>query len=255
MTLLILVVARHQANHARIQFLRAEAEALEEQLKTSVSTLAGLRYELFETPATTFPAESRPVHFDELLQYAKTISAHTVPPTYREHAPEVTTEKDKGKEDATSAGAPTNGVNTPANAPDAMDTSGATPQEPKDSDAPANAPADLTAEEEEWLKKLKDSKIAWYPWPSEEKICTGNLYKNLYWQARGENLETFNVHAEEERMKNEDMPQKMPEPEIMNQEPVAAIQGARAEQPVVPSRPAQTAPEPRIFNAFDDFED
>ena len=81
-----MTVARHQANHARLQALRAEADALEEQLKSSVAALAGLRRELSETPATVFPANSRPVPFDELLQYAKSISKYTVPPTFRERA-------------------------------------------------------------------------------------------------------------------------------------------------------------------------
>jgi len=231
--------------------LRTEAEALEDQLKTSVSALASLRHELFETPATTLPADSRPVRFDELLQYAKSISQHTVPPTYRERAPQASTDKDKDKEDATPAGAPTNGVNTPANAPDAMDTSGGTPEPPKEGDVPNNTPLDITAEEEEWLKKLKDSRIAWYPWPSEDKIRTGNLYKLMYWQAKGKDLDEFDVYAAEEAKRVKDLPVE----EVTNPELEAAIQGAQGQQPAAAPRQQQPAREPKIFSAFDDLED
>ncbi|KAF2822792.1 hypothetical protein CC86DRAFT_356496 [Ophiobolus disseminans] len=246
-------LARHQANHARIQSLRSEAEALEEQLKTSVSALASLRHELFETPATTFPTDSRPVRFDELLQYAKSISQHTVPPTYRERVPQASADDDKDKEDATSAGAPTNGVNTPANALDAMDTSGATPQAPKEGDIFANTPLDITAEEEEWLKKLKDSRIAWYPWPSEEKIRTGNLYKLMYWQAKGKDLDDFDVYVAEEAKRTNPITQE----EVTNPELEAAINDAQGQQPAAAPSQQQPrpAPAPRIFSDFDDLDD
>jgi len=254
-TRLIKAVSRHQANHARIQSLQAEADALEEQLKTSVSTLASLRHELFETPATTFPTESRRVRFDELLQYAKNIAQHTVPPTYRERKP---IPPPAEKEDAAlSSAAPTNGVNTPAVGTDAvgtdvfgsdaMETSKPTPEQPKEDDSPGDAPPNITAEEEEWLKKLKEDKRTWYPWPSYDKIREGNLYKLMYWQAKGKDLDTFNVEAFEEAQRNKDLP---PEQEIKNPELEAANQGARVEQ----QRAAPRAP-PRPQKIFEGFED
>jgi hypothetical protein len=233
-------VSRHQANHARIQSLRAETEALEEQLKTSVAALATLRRELFETPATTLPTDTRPVRFDELLQYAKNISQYTVPPTYRERAPEAVADKDKEKDDATSSAVPTNGVNTPAPALIATDT-----EEPKEGDNAENKPVEVTAEEEEWLKKLNESKIAWYPWPSEEKIRHGNLYKLMYYQAKGKDPENFNIHAFEEAEKTGAVPEASPEP-------VQAQIAQAPQQQAAPRRPTQPQ---ATFDAFDDLDD
>jgi hypothetical protein len=239
-------VSRHQAHHARIQSLRAEAEALEEQLKTSVSALATLRHELFDTPATTFPADSRPVPFDELLQYAKNISKHTVPPTFRERAPQAA-----DKDDGASSVAPTNGLNTPV-APVAPDT-----EEPKEGDKADAAPADITAEEEEWLKKLNESKIAWYPWPSNDKIRVGNLSKIMYWQAKGKNIDDFDIHAYEEAERRDLLKieqDKASEDTAQAEEPQPQPQ-PQQQQPAVP-RPAPKPAQPReTFDAFDDLDD
>lgn len=227
--------------------MRSEAEALEEQLKASVSALASLRHELFETPATTFPTDTRPVHFDELLQYAKNISQHTVPPTYREHAPQLAGDKDKDNEDGGSSAAPTNGVNTPANPVALLDT-----EEPKDAQNPDGVPREITAEEAEWLKKLKDSKIAWYPWPSNDKIQTGNLYKLMYWQAKGRDTDVFDIyaHEEEERLKNLNGDQPQPSPvQKPVREPQPPQQEAAPRPAPKPARPQQT------FDAFDDLDD
>jgi hypothetical protein len=239
-------VAKHQAQHSRIQSLRTEAEALEEQLKTSVSALASLRHELFDTPATTFPVDTRPVPFDELLQYAKNISQHTVPPTYRERAPQAIADKDKEKDDVASSAPPTNGVNTPA-APVITDN-----EEPTEGEKSDAGPAEITAEEEEWLKKLNDSKIAWYPWPSDDKIRTGNLYKLMYWQAKGKDVDDFNIYAHEEAERIGNLPaEERPEAtpvDVQAQEP-------QVQQPVVP-RPAPKPAQPReTFDAFDDLDD
>jgi len=194
-------LAKHQANHVRIQLLRAEADALEEQLKNSVKKLAELRHELFNTPVTTFPEDSRPVPFDELLQYATNISRYTVPPTYREPVP--VADKDKEEEDVASSDAPTNGLNTPAIVPETTEPANDGAQGDKQGEeADATAP-EVTAEEEEWLKKLKASNLPWYPWPSTERIRAGNLYSLQYWREKGKDLDTFNIpaHMEEERRK------------------------------------------------------
>ncbi|KAF2639931.1 hypothetical protein P280DRAFT_372290, partial [Massarina eburnea CBS 473.64] len=146
-------LAKHQANYARTKALRAEADGLEEQLRASVATLASLRRELFDTPATTFPDDTRPVKVNEVLQYAKNISQYTVPPTYRERIP------------------------SPPPPP---------PPPPDHADADAEADADANADadnndtvnkdtEAEWLTKLNESNTAWTPWPSDEKIRASNL--------------------------------------------------------------------------------
>ncbi|KAI8938272.1 hypothetical protein NX059_005931 [Plenodomus lindquistii] len=191
-------LAKHQANHARIQLLRAEAEGLEEQLKSSVEKLATLRHELFETPATVFPENSRPVPIDELLQYASNISKHTVPPTYRERVPGPAATADKDKDDAISSGAPTNGVNTPAVQPEPTEGAVAIADGVNDDQPAAGAAPEITEEEAEWLKKLNDSQMSWHPWPSNDKIRTSNLHKIQAFREQNYDLNTFDIPAHEE---------------------------------------------------------
>lgn len=208
-------VARHQANHARLLALRTEADTLEAQLKSSVSALAGLRKELSSTPATVFPAESRPVPFDELLLYAKSISRYTVPPTFREQRGEdvdgttetgAQAETQTEGEANTQADAPsTNGLNTPTlPTTEAATSSAADPTADPATDPPAiPAPSD---EDSLWLQKLKSSNFAWFPWPDADKIRRGNLWKLYHYREQGRDLAAFDVEAyeEEERKKFSD---------------------------------------------------
>jgi hypothetical protein len=125
-------------------------------------------------------------------------------------------------------------------------------EEPSEGAKADDAPAEITAEEEEWLKKLNDSKIAWYPWPSDDKIRMGNLYKLMYWQAKGKDTDDFDIYAHEEaeRIKNLPMEQR-PEASPV-EEP---IQEPPAQPPVV-QRPVPKPSQPRsTFDAFDDLED
>ncbi|KAF2996432.1 hypothetical protein E8E13_003268 [Curvularia kusanoi] len=245
-------LARHQANHARLQALRAEADALEEQLKSSVAALAGLRRELSETPATVFPANSRPVPFDELLQYAKSISKYTVPPTFRERVPDADGDAARDKE-ATEppASAPaTNGLNTPTTATAQIEPPADSAEAPKEGEVTDSAVPEITAEEEEWLKKLKDSGFAWYPWPDNDKIRRGNLWKLYHYREQGRNLDDFDIEAyeEEERKKfSDDVPPGQP---IDERPAEPMLQDAPAQAP-----PTQAAPPARPTGGFDLFDD
>ena len=236
--------------------LRTEADALEEQLKSSVEKLAILRHELFDTPATTFPENSRPVPFDELLQYASNISKHTVPPTYRERVPEAAAVGDKAKEDAGSSGAPTNGLNTPANISDAAEPQKDPVIDHKEDENTNGAAPEVTAEEEEWLKKLKENQFTWYPWPSTDKIRQGNLYRLQYWREKHVDLDKFNIPAyeEEQRLKN------LPVTELPQQEPQqeGAPSDAGPPQAAAPApAPAPRRPRPNqeAFDLFDDMDE
>lgn len=250
-----MTVARHQANHARIQTLRAEADALEEQLKSSVAALAGLRKELSETPATIFPEDSRPVPFDELLQYAKNISKYTVPPTFREHVLDETTNADKDKEAAEGgASAPaTNGVNTPITPVAAVGPPKDNTEAPKEGEETDAAAPEITAEEEEWLKKLKDSGFSWFPWPDDAKIRRGNLWKVYHYREQGRNLDEFDIEAYEEEEKkrfSDEAPPQQP-PEEMQVEPQFPEQMAQ-QAPQTQAAPA--AQSGAGFTLFDDME-
>lgn len=250
-----MTVARHQANHARIQTLRAEAEALEEQLKSSVAALASLRKELSETPASIFPEDSRPVPFDELLQYAKNISRYTVPPTFRERVPGTDIDADKDKEaiEGMASAPATNSMNTPTTTVAAVEPPKDITEAPKEGENTETAAPEITAEEEEWLKKLKDSGFAWFPWPDDAKIRRGNLWKIYHYREQGRNLDEFDIEAYEEEEKKkfsgEIQPQQAPEEMQAEQE----FQEQKAQQaPQTQAAPA--APAGAGFTLFDDME-
>ncbi len=209
-----------------------------------------MRHELFDTPATTFPENSRPVLFDELLQYADNISKYTVPPTYRERVPDAAADKNKDKDDLVSSGHPTNGVNTPINIPEsATEASKNDPETQKEGETAVNATPDITAEEEEWLRKLKDSQVAWHPWPSNDKIRQGNLFKLMYYREKQHNLDEFDIpkFEEEERLKHLPGAEEVSQPQAIEPQPVPDQQAARTHRP---PRPKQEK-----FTLFDDMDD
>ncbi|KAI5801717.1 mediator complex, subunit Med4, partial [Peziza echinospora] len=72
------LLAEHQANHQKIQSLRATSGALDHRLAQLLSALAQTRRQLQAVPASTLPA-SRDVPYDELLAYARKISKYTRP--------------------------------------------------------------------------------------------------------------------------------------------------------------------------------
>ncbi|CAK7265443.1 hypothetical protein SEPCBS57363_001586 [Sporothrix epigloea] len=86
----LLTLQIHQNNHLRILALRAEAAALDVQIKTTLLKLAASRRELLQAPATEFPEDSvnsairdQTRHYsftyEELMSYARRISRNTVP--------------------------------------------------------------------------------------------------------------------------------------------------------------------------------
>jgi hypothetical protein len=224
--------------------LRAEAEALEAQLKTSMSTLASLRQELFETPTTTFSDDSRPVPFNELLQYAKTISSYTVPPTYREHIPKGNGEedKDKDKDDATSVGLPSAGLNTPAiaNAPSHLDEPMKDAPEGEDPDADKK---EVTAEQAQWLTKMKENGWSWVPWPDDNKIRSGNLMQIQRlldqdkdpWKERVPTPQELETQARDEQQQQQAVEKARP----VQEPPMPIRRESILVSPTAPSQPAQ----------------
>ncbi|KAF2008460.1 hypothetical protein BU24DRAFT_97049 [Aaosphaeria arxii CBS 175.79] len=257
-------LSHHQANHARILALRAEAEALEAQVKSSVSTLADLRRELYKTPATAFPDDSRPVPVDELLAYARKIASYTVPPTYRELAPP----KAAGEEEQ--AGAANGVVGTPAGAAAAgtVATTSADPSSKDPADGDNAALKEVTEEQAEWIKKLQESGSTWTPYPHNTKIWGGNLmaiqrhlldFKKDPWKesveidgdveadanARDRDAGEASIKADQSSgPKREESADSHPAPQ--RKESVVVV---GAKPPPVEEKPRQQ------FNLFDDFED
>ncbi|PSN64724.1 hypothetical protein BS50DRAFT_499110 [Corynespora cassiicola Philippines] len=243
-------LALHQSNHARILALRTEAEALETQVKSSVATLAGLRRELFSLPSSASDADTRPVPFDELLQFAKNISKHTVPPTYREPIPDFPDlnqlqekGKDAEKDGGGSNGVPSNGVNTPAN-PNPS-------EQPKENAEGEAEPKEITEQEAEWLRKLNENQLGWTPWPSNDKIRRGGLMQIQYLLDTGKDPAKIDISKldDEEKRKMEEGVAQNAEQQAQNEPDV------RRESVAVPP-PAPRAAEPKeVFAGFGDFED
>jgi hypothetical protein len=252
-------VSHHQANHARILALRAEAEALEAQLKASVGTLADLRRELLETPATTFTEDSRPVPFTELLQYARNISRYTVPPTYREPVPKAPKEEeeqaDKAKEDGGASGVPSNGLGTPATAGALAIVDGAADEKP---DAKDESPKEVTPEQAEWLAKLKSQGHPWMPWPDEHKIRRGSLMSIQILRDQGKDPWTVSAQEEEtEPMDMQNVEQEVQEPvQLIPQDQGVAVQQQPPPEEQRPAQQQSTKPQdPLQFTGFNDFDD
>jgi hypothetical protein len=163
-------VSQHQANHARILQLHRTANALDDQIKTSISLLAETRKELLSTPSTDSKEPSRDVPFDELLAYAKRISRFTVPPSYRPAPPKLPEDTAKPSietEDVVMS----NGATT---------SPGALPIEAEAQEPPHLAEDDqgraytaLTDQQKEWLDHM--SKAPFIPWPNEEDMKRGAL--------------------------------------------------------------------------------
>ena len=159
------------------------------------------------------------------------------------------TDKDKEKEEAGSSGAPTNGMNTPANLPEAIEAHKDTPEGQKEGENADGAVPEITAEEAEWLQELRNSQIAWYPWPSNDKIRSGNLYKLQYYREKNHNLDEFDVPAHEEAERLRDMPGAEDPSQPGDQEMLPVSEQQPPPGPRIP-RPKQEA-----FTLFDDMDD
>lgn len=185
---------------------------------------------------------------EELLQYASYISKHTVPPTYRERVPGTEDDKEKvtDKDDAGSSAAPTNGVNTPMQAIEAAEPANDAADAQKEGDPVV---LEITAEEEEWLKKLRESQFPWYPWPSIDKIRAGNLQKVMYHRERGDNLDVFDIKAHYAAL----LANEEPTAEPVQEAPEAAA--PHEEHQHLPKRPQQPAAPRKEFDLFDDLDE
>lgn len=176
-----------------------------------------------------------------------------MPPTYRERVPgaAVEVDKDKDKDDAGSSEAPTNGVNTPAMVPEPVEPTTDAADVTKEGEDVSGAAPDITEEEAEWLKKLKESQFTWYPWPSTDKIRQGNLYKLQYWREKNADLDTFDIPAYEEEQTSKDAPAADAPQESEADQALPDVVQAHQPAPVPVRRP-----EPRAaFELFDDMDD
>ncbi|KAL8681039.1 MAG: hypothetical protein Q9186_002812 [Xanthomendoza sp. 1 TL-2023] len=167
------LLAQHQVKQARILHLRAAREAQEQQTKATLTLLAETRKDLLSTPATTFPTNSRNVPVAELLEYARKISRHTVPPTFREPPPQPKPPTNDGpKDDATPVVNGSGAGDAVAQAREANAI--ANGENPKGSEEKKGvAVSELNEEEVRWLNDFERQPFV--PWPREDIIKRGAL--------------------------------------------------------------------------------
>ncbi|OCK85171.1 hypothetical protein K432DRAFT_421978 [Lepidopterella palustris CBS 459.81] len=232
-------LAAHQANYARILSLRQTAESLESQVKGSLSVLADLRRELLKTPATTFPASSRDVPFDEVLAYARHISRYTVPPTFRPPLP---------KEDTTPEQVETgdvkvsNGVGTPAAVPD-------TTEETANRKAESKGMSSLTKEQRDWLEH--QDRLPFVPWPAEGAIRRGGLGQIQAMIEQGKDPSTVLGPAEQEAEEKRRAEQEQREKEEQEEREAEARSRRESIYQAGSSRQQQA---PAVFSGLDMYD-
>ncbi|KAF2807657.1 uncharacterized protein BDZ99DRAFT_464576 [Mytilinidion resinicola] len=218
-------LAVHQANYARILSLRQTVTSLEGQLKGSLTALADLRKELLATPATTFPASSRHVPFDEVLQFAKNLAKYTAPSAIRPPpAKEVAPPEQTDQADVNMS----NGVGTPANR-------GAN-DDPAKEKGDGKAQSTLTQAQKDWLEEA--SRAPFMPWPTDNIIRGGALGHIQGMINRGQDPATVLGPAEQEaedkrraeEVEREKQEQQEREAEARRRES-AYVSGARPTQP------------------------
>jgi hypothetical protein len=163
-------VSQHQTNHARILQLRQTADALDDQIKTSISLLAETRKELLATPFTDSTKSSRDVPFDELLAYAKRISRFTVPPSYRPAPPKLPEDTAKPSIETEDVAMSNGAATSPALL--AVEAESQEPQHLAEENQ-GRGYAALSDAQKEWLDHM--SKAPFIPWPNEEDMKRGAL--------------------------------------------------------------------------------
>jgi hypothetical protein len=171
-----ILVAQHQANYAHIVHLRQTAENLDQRIKNTITVLADTRKELLDTPFTSFPAKSRDVPFDELLQFAKNISKYTVPPTMRPRLQENGTGTEPVTIKLDSASPAENGANRISVPAVELPPDRATDRGVAEAAAPEARGvgwSNLGEEQKQWLDQMAN--MPFVPWPNDEAVKAGAL--------------------------------------------------------------------------------
>jgi len=166
-------VAQHQNNYARIVRLRQTADALDDQIKASISLLADTRRELLSTPSMNGTSEARHVPFNELLAYAKRISRFTLPVSYRA-APPKTEETAKPSIEAEDTAMPNGAATSPAVLALVTNSQDLPQDAEPEEERQGTAYAALSDAQKEWLNHM--SKAPFIPFPNEEDIKRGALF-------------------------------------------------------------------------------
>jgi hypothetical protein len=218
-------VSTHQANHLRIQQLRATTAALDAQIRETLQLLADTRKEVIDTPATVFSEHTNPINYGDLLRYARRIAKFTRAPSYRDASikeredGEVGSPIDAGTGTGTGGSTPlvaasAQGININGavvngaggdtsqsqsrvqsmSVADGVGGAGSALATPTDGKAKAtDLPADWVA----FLNPVPQADALFAPWPKEEQIKSGALAVLEMLRGQGRRIEDVDLEAEE----------------------------------------------------------
>lgn len=215
------------------------------------------------TPATSFPSSTYPIHYNELLSFARRIAKFTLPPTHREAPPTPSLPSSMPP-----SAAPTNGTTTP--------TGGTTPAAAmsgltaltngilpvvEETAAKTALPPHLA----EWLNPLAQS-AEFAPWPSEETIRRGALAQIQVLVDEGKDPATWDpekaAQEEEERKRQEEEWERKQEEErkaqmakMEQQARERAEARAKAQAEGGPAAAAPPREEKKAYTGLDDLDD
>ncbi|RDW79509.1 hypothetical protein BP6252_04147 [Coleophoma cylindrospora] len=263
-------LSEHQSNHAKILSLRATSNALDAQIRDTLTLLTTTRAELLATPATTFQSATNPVSYSDLLSYARRISKFTLPASFREAEvaaapaaiPETTDTSVGGsntpKDVQTNGSVPnistTNGAGESQSTNTAMEIDGETgASQPQISSQDTTLPI-------EWQQYLDtNTGVQFAPWPSEETIRRGALASIQILTDQGIDLESFDpaksaeLEAERQRIEEENERAREEEKARLEEERRKEME-RRMSISGAGSAPRMEEQKPKVFQ-LEDFED
>ncbi|KAK0744086.1 vitamin-D-receptor interacting mediator subunit 4-domain-containing protein [Schizothecium vesticola] len=200
---------QHQANHARIQQLRAETAALDAQTKDVAGSLWATRKEVDNTPTTTYPADSPryPFTIADLLGFARRISRNTLPPPGVTNGLDLSAPPTQQSEvtmdgTATPGASFTSGVGTPGGGATAAPTPDAMVSQATVASSVPEMPMELRH------AVNPGEGAVFIPWPTEDKIRSGALAEYQRLVERGMDPKGYDPEEEEQRKRDEEQAKK-----------------------------------------------
>ncbi|KAG9239014.1 vitamin-D-receptor interacting mediator subunit 4-domain-containing protein [Amylocarpus encephaloides] len=199
-------LAIHQANHTKIEALRATADDLDTQIRDTLALLTTTRKELLSISPANISASANPVSYSELLSFARRISKFTLPASYREG--EVQSNPDTGDAVANTpkesvSQTQTNGTSTPITTANGVDRNAQL-----DAGTVVNAEASLATGAQQMSQTSLPADIAQHlnveasmpfiPWPNEDTIRRGALASIEILINKGVDPATFDPEKSEE---------------------------------------------------------